>query len=120
MKKNHLIVCYRSEIGIDQLARVIEDGKPDSIPWDDDEKRKAYVAKVKYLSIKPIAKKDFWDDLENIANYDEKTGPIDHIRRQIRYAYAMRLTKKGFDKIIELAESRNPGKVENWVDRYRM
>jgi hypothetical protein len=120
MKKNHLIVCYRSEVGMDQLARVKEDGKSDSIPWDNDETRKAYVAEVEYLPIKPITKKDFWDDLEGIANCDEKTGPIDHSRQQVRYAYAMRLTRKGFDKIIELAESRNPGKVKKWADKYQM
>lgn len=117
MKEGEFIVCYRSGVGIDRLARVITiaDKMENTIPWEDDEKRRAYVAKVRYESIKkPITKEEFWDDLKDIAKGNEE--PIDLIRGQIRYAYAMKLPKNAFDKIIDLAECGNPGIVKKWLD----
>jgi hypothetical protein len=113
IKKGAFIVCYRSGIGIDRLAYVMTSGEEDHIPWEDDDKRRAYVANVEYLSIKPITKKDFWDDLKDTASGNEE--PIDLIRGQIRYAYAMKLPRNAFDKIIDLAECRNPGIVKKWL-----
>jgi len=114
MKGGDFIACYRSGIGIDQFAYVKRDGKEDPIPWEKDEKRKAFVAKVEYMPIKsPVPKKEFWDDLIDIASGDHE--PIDLIRNQIRYAYAMKVQENAFDKIIDLAERRNPGKVKKWL-----
>jgi len=118
MKSGDFIVCYRSGIGIDQLAYVKTDGEEGSIPWENDETRAAYVANVEYLPIKsPVPKKEFWDDLKDIASKND--GPIDLIRNQIRYAYAMRLPKDAFEKIIDLAERRNPGKVKKWLQEHK-
>lgn len=114
IEKRAFIVCYRSGIGIDRLAHVItKSGKEEPIPWKDDEKRRAYVANVEYRSIKPITKMEFWDDLKDIASGIEE--PIDLIRGQIRYAYAMKLPRNAFEKIIDLAECRNPGNVKKWL-----
>jgi hypothetical protein len=74
----------------------------------DSKDRKAYIAKVDYSSdIKPIKKEFFWNDLKDIAG--NQKGPIDLIRGQVRYAYAMNIEKKVFDKIVNLVETVNPG-----------
>lgn len=55
----------------------------------------------------PIPKEAFWDDLSDVAS--GKKEPIDLIRDQIRYAYAMNIKRNAFDEIINLVETVNPG-----------
>ena len=130
MKTGDLIACYRSGIGIDRLACVTKKGTIGLIPWDEDnglpweensgipgeegsKDRRAYIAKVDYLKIKPIERKDFWDDIKDIVNY--KNGPIDNNVGRVRYAYAMEFTKEGFDIVTGFAKRMNPGIIEKWV-----
>ena len=70
--------------------------------------RRAYLARVNYINeIKPIKREAFWDVLIDVAS--GKKEPIDLIRDQIRYAYAMNIKKDAFDKIIDLVETVNSG-----------
>jgi len=98
-------------------------GKCDAIKiWEfEGDTGKAFTARVNYIpKMKPIEKKDFWYDLKDIANYDEKKGPIDNLRKQIRYAYAMKLTDNGFGKVVDLTERRNPGVIRRWINERKI
>jgi hypothetical protein len=101
------------EIDGNEITLILKKEENDkrNIYQENSKNRRAYIAKVDYIKDikKPIKKEAFWDNLKNIAN--GKKEPIDLIRDQVRYAYAMKLEKKkiAFDKIINLVETANPG-----------
>lgn len=121
MKIGDFVVCYRSGIGIDQLGSITKNGAPGKAPWEGCEDRTAYVADVEYYPSKPtvfmpIKREAFWDVLRDIPSCNHKRGPIDLIRGQVRYAYAMKIEKDGFNIIIDLVRKRNLD-IENWLQR---
>jgi hypothetical protein len=98
-----------------KLIQRMENGKR-NIYQENCKYRRAYIAKVAYINeIKPIPKEAFWDDLSDVAS--GKKEPIDLIRDQIRYAYAMNIEKNAFDKIINLVETVNPG-IANELQKF--
>ncbi|MFA6373198.1 MAG: hypothetical protein WCW68_11270 [Methanothrix sp.] len=89
-----------------KLIQRMENGKR-NIYQENCKYRRAYIAKVNYINeIKPIPRRAFWDVLSDSSG---KKEPIDLIRNQIRYAYAMNIKKNAFFRIMNLAETVNPG-----------
>ena len=79
--------------------------------------RRAFITNVDYISgLKSINKEAFWDNLKDMAS--GKNEPIDLIRTQIRYAYAMNIQKNAFDKILCLIETVNPGIANELSQRF--
>jgi hypothetical protein len=114
------------EINGDKIELILrEENKKQNIYQENWGYRRAYRAEVKYISgingnkkIIPIKKEAFWEDLKNIAS--GKKEPIDLVRNQVRYAYAMKLKngKNAFNKIIKLVETENSGITNELSKRF--
>jgi hypothetical protein len=114
MKKGDHIVCYRSGVGIDQLARVTKDGERGNAPWKTaNDKTRAFRANVEYFPITPIPKKEFVQKIQKNSN--DKNSPIKS-DSNVKFAYAIEFTKVGFDTIANIAMKSNPDSgLENWL-----
>lgn len=102
MDVDDLLVCYIGKGRIDCVARVTERSiEPKKAPWPGSDKdAKAYIAKVKYFSIKPtIQKEEFIDKMLEFGYYSK--GPITR-NRNISQGYAFELEGDRFDFLIGL------------------
>ena len=97
MCEDDLIICYVGRLGIDHVARVVKRSNERPAPWpgSDHKNETAYVANVKYFTIKPtIKKEEYMDKMLNYGYY--KYSPFSSVGT-INQGYAFELDDVRFN-----------------------